>query len=158
MIHPSVYHGLSWFKSKVLCPGNASIPGKLRLLVTLHTTSIKQWQRFSNDNLCPWERDLFAKLLFTQPFKTTWLLHGNTQPHSIWIVAKRMYVPGFTLCGPLALHCGTKLLSLKLPAPIWLCGCIPLPCCMRKDTLMALHFFLLPFTKKFPTHENYQGS
>ena len=51
-----------------------------------------------------------------------------------------------------------KLLSLKLLAPIWLCGFILRPYCMRKDRLLALYFFLLPFTKRFPTPENYQGS
>lgn len=79
------------FKTKSNVPGNPSTPGKLGLLVALHTTSVKQRQRFSNDNLCPWEMDLFAKLLFIQPFKTIWLVHEthNAIPfevyHNKWI-------------------------------------------------------------------------
>ena len=85
------------FKTKSDILGNPSTPGKLGLLVALHTTSVKQRQRFSNDNLCPWEMDLFAKLLFIQPFKPhgSYMETHNAIPFEVYhnkCISLQMYI------------------------------------------------------------------
>lgn len=91
------------------------------------------------------------------PLKPYGLYMKHTMPFHLRSITTNGY-PWFhnlhSLC--FALWCKAWLLSIKLQAPIWPCGFIPQPCCLRRDMLRDpfFFFFLLPFTKKFPMPED----